>query len=121
MFKGLPELIDVCSCVLFHLTSRLMLGIIWGYVDVFLSSFFPLRGGGEPRQRSNQVLSFGGGEVQVRGPIKYCFTGRGVDSNTGHFGHQGSYTVGRLRGQGSYTVGRLCGLDSYTVGRLCGL
>ena len=61
MFKGLPELIDVCSCVLFHLTSRLMLGIIWGYVDVFLSSFFPLRGGGEPRQRSNQVLSFGGG------------------------------------------------------------
>ena len=62
-----------------------------------------------------------GGENQVRGPIKYCFTGRGVDSNTGHFGHQGSYTVGRLRGQGSYTVGRLCGLDSYTVGRLCGL
>ena len=48
--------------------------------------------------------------------------GCGQDNlNTGHFGHQGSYTVGRLRGQGSYTVGRLCGLDSYTVGRLCGL
>ena len=61
MFKGLPELIDVCSCVLFHLTSRLMLGIIWGYVDVFLSSFFPLRGGGEPGQRSNQVLFHGEG------------------------------------------------------------